>query len=712
VLALVITDHLLAGRYQIGDVVGQGDMSVVLLGRDLRLDREVAIKLLRGDLVGDELSEARFRREARNASSLNHPAIVGVYDTGETDGDAEPDVNGSGAPFIVMEYVDGQTLRELIARDGAITPRRAAEIAADVCSALDFSHRHGIVHRDVSPRNILLTSAGAVKVMDFGVARPMVDRTGAPVSSATPSGAQYLSPEQARGEPVDARSDVYGMGCVLFEMLTGQPPFTAESAVAVAQRHVQDTPASPSAIKPAIGAELDEIVLTALQKDPLDRYQTAAAMRTALARALSRLPRPMAAAALQPAAGRRPRTSAGAAGSPPLLAPPVSMITGDDFGPDERSRAKRMWGFIGIALVCTLLLAGAGWLTMQVLTAAPPPAPVSVPELTGKPLDEVTAILQEKNLSLGAVSEVESTADASGKVVAQRPSSQTQVDRGTAVNIEVGRGVTMVNVPELVGLSEGAAQQALTAANLAYAEAKQPSSDADRGRVVAQSADPLSPIAPGSVVTITIGTGMTLIDVPDGLVGKTLDEATRSLQAAGFAVLPVETDGTQPVNQVIGTDQPSGKALPEGTPITLQYSNNALMLMPPITGQTPDRAARTLQNLGWGGSVDTLSVTEAPTTAQVGSIVTQNPAPGAVVNKFGTPIQVGVGVRQITMPNLVGRTQAQAAAQLAQAGATKVTFTDAGAGPRGQAGRVKSQSSPPNSAITAETPLQIAVYTS
>ncbi|MEP6560661.1 MAG: protein kinase, partial [Nakamurella sp.] len=195
----MITDHLLAGRYQVGDVVGQGDMSVVLRGRDLRLGRDVAIKVLRGDLVGDELSEARFRREALNASSLNHPAIVAVYDSGQTDGDAGLAVDTgaviTGAPYMVMEYVEGETLRELIARDGPIPPRRAAQVATDVSAALDFSHRHGIVHRDVSPRNILLTAAGAVKVMDFGVARPMVDRTGTPMSSATLSGAQYLSPE-------------------------------------------------------------------------------------------------------------------------------------------------------------------------------------------------------------------------------------------------------------------------------------------------------------------------------------------------------------------------------------------------------------------------------------------------------------------------------------------------------------------------------------
>ncbi|MET0966148.1 MAG: protein kinase, partial [Nakamurella sp.] len=335
----MITDQLLAGRYQLVDVVGQGSMSIVSRGRDLRLGRDVAIKVLRPDLVGDDLSEARFRREARNASALNHPAIVGVYDTGEIDSDADSPAAG-GTPYIVMEYVDGETLRGLIARSGAMSPRRAAEIAADVCAALDFSHRHGIVHRDVAPRNIMLSALGAVKVMDFGVARPMVDRNGAPMSSATLAGAHYLSPEQARGEPVDGRSDVYGMGCVLFEMLTGRPPFTAATAVAIAQQHVRAEPARPSTVNPAVGAELDEIVLTALHKDPLDRYQTAAAMRGALTRTLAHLSRPLTAAELEMSTDRR-RLANGSAGSPPLLAPPVSRMPGDDGGADER-RPRRV----------------------------------------------------------------------------------------------------------------------------------------------------------------------------------------------------------------------------------------------------------------------------------------------------------------------------------------------------------------------------------
>jgi len=277
----VITGYLLSDRYQVGDVVGEGGMSVVLRGRDMRLDRDVAIKVLRADLVKDEKYEARFRHEASNAASLNHPAIVGVYDTGETD-----DEDGA-VPFIVMEYVNGETLREALAREGEFPTRRALEIAADICAALDFSHRHGIVHRNISPKNVMLDTTGAVKVMDFGVARALAAGAGSTSTSAMVETAEYLSPEQARGEPVDARSDVYSVGCVLDEMLTGKPPFTARSAVEVADQHVHRAPTAPSEIDPGISPDIDSIVLTALAKSPLNRYQTAAQMRTELSRALA-----------------------------------------------------------------------------------------------------------------------------------------------------------------------------------------------------------------------------------------------------------------------------------------------------------------------------------------------------------------------------------------------------------------------------------------
>src|SRR5947208_2719182 len=234
--------RLLGGRYQVGERVGYGGMGEVHRGRDLRLGRHVAIKMLRTDLARDETFQIRFRREAQNAASLNHPAIVAVYDTGE-----ERAPTGETIPFIVMEFVNGRTLKEVLTAEGRLMPRRALEITADICAALEFSHRHGIIHRDIKPGNVMITPNGQVKVMDFGIARALASgATTMTQTSAVIGTAQYLSPEQARGEAVDARSDVYAAGCVLFELLVGHPPFVGDSPVSVAYQHVREDPRPPS----------------------------------------------------------------------------------------------------------------------------------------------------------------------------------------------------------------------------------------------------------------------------------------------------------------------------------------------------------------------------------------------------------------------------------------------------------------------------------
>src|ERR1700730_875635 len=277
--------RLLGGRYELDGIVGRGGMAEVFRARDIRLDRIVAIKTLRDDLARDQTFQARFRREAQSAASLNHPSIVAVYDTGEDM------VGGTPIPYIVMEFVDGRTLRDLLRDDRRLLPERAAEITDGVLRALDYSHRNGIVHRDIKPANVMVTRSGDIKVMDFGIARAMSDAQATMTQTAQVIGtAQYLSPEQARGERVDARSDLYSAGCLLYELLTGRPPFTGDSPVAIAYQHVREAPVPPSRIDPEGAAGADAIVLKAMAKSPADRYQTAGDLGAYLQHAAYGLP--------------------------------------------------------------------------------------------------------------------------------------------------------------------------------------------------------------------------------------------------------------------------------------------------------------------------------------------------------------------------------------------------------------------------------------
>src|SRR5205823_7167050 len=277
--------RLLGGRYELDGVVGRGGMAEVYRARDIRLDRIVAIKTLRADLARDQTFQARFRREAQSAASLNHPSIVAVYDTGEDM------TSGVPVPYIVMEYVDGRTVRDLLQEGHRLLPERSLEIIDGVLRALDYSHQAGIVHRDIKPGNVMVTRNGDVKVMDFGIARAMSDAQATMTQTAQVIGtAQYLSPEQARGERVDSRSDLYSTGCLLYELLTGRPPFTGDSPVAIAYQHVRENPVPPSRVDPEVPQWADAIVLRAMAKDPRDRYQSATEMRQDIQRAASGMP--------------------------------------------------------------------------------------------------------------------------------------------------------------------------------------------------------------------------------------------------------------------------------------------------------------------------------------------------------------------------------------------------------------------------------------
>ena len=444
----MLTGDLVGNRYRLGDQLGRGGMSVVYRGWDERLGRDVAVKMLRADLTSDASFQIRFRRAAQSAASLNHPAIVAVYDTGETAGRTGP------VPYIVVEYVDGETLRAVLERERRLPPRRAMEIVADVCAALDFSHRHGIMHRGVRPATIMVNRAGAVKVMDFGLARTGSDDQPAMTAVAAGSpvpvigAAQHLSPEHARGETLDARSDVYATGCVLYELLTGAPPFTGDSPVAIADQQVREAPQPPSEAQPGVGREIDSIVLTALTKNPLNRYQSSAEMRSDLVRALSgQVVQAAQPGHARPGGERIELVGAPAwwddAGTPALLVPPTLAGFGQHREPENRIRRHRGGLTVGAGAVC-FALAAAVWLTLRVVTA-PPPAPlVAVPDLSGMPVTQATAVLQADLLTLGAVTPIPSSPSSKDKVVDQRPSGQTDVTRDTAINVDIGTGVTPV----------------------------------------------------------------------------------------------------------------------------------------------------------------------------------------------------------------------------------------------------------------------------
>ncbi|MEP6561689.1 MAG: Stk1 family PASTA domain-containing Ser/Thr kinase, partial [Nakamurella sp.] len=614
---------------------------------------------------------------------------------------------------IVMEYVDGDTLRDVLKKEGPLPPRRAMEIVADICAALDFSHRHGIVHRDIKPANVMLNRAGAVKVMDFGIARSVADGQATMTATAAVIGtAQYLSPEQARGEAVDARSDVYATGCVLYELLCGAPPFTGDSPVAIAYQHVREAPKPPSETKPGLPKEMDSIVLKALNKNPLNRYQTAAEMRSDLVRALSGQ-----AVQATPLMSDDERTELMRAAparigvaSPPLLAPPNrGTVVDEDWEPDDGDRSKRVWGFVGIGVLCVALLAGAIWLTLRVISAPPPAALVAVPDLSGMSLEQATAQLRDSRLTLGTVNNVESTDENKDKVVNQRPSSQTQVAQDSAVNLEIGKGVSLVSVPNVVSYTPQEAQKALNEANLQYQEVPLPSSDADKGKALAQDPAPQTQVIPGTVIKVTVGTGLETVQIPDGLVGKSLDEATAILASAKLTAVSQEADSTEPTNQVTAMDPAAGSRVQEGTPVTLTVSNNSLMVMPNLRNNTPNQAVSLLNDQGWSGNSDTLSTSTTPVTnpGLVGAIVDQSPAAGSVVPKSGTPVRVSVGIAvQVNIPNVVGKPEAEAKA--AMAGIPNVTFATVGGTPPGKAGIVQGQTASGN--VPVGTAVTVNVY--
>jgi eukaryotic-like serine/threonine-protein kinase len=557
------TPSVLGERYQIGGVLGRGGMAEVHRGRDLRLNREVAVKVLRSDLARDPSFQVRFRREAQAAASLNHPAIVAVYDTGE-------DRTATGAtPYIVMEYVEGDTLRDVLRREGRLRPEKAMELAADICGALDFSHRNGIVHRDVKPGNVMITPDGAVKVMDFGIARAVSDSAATMTSTAAVIGtAQYLSPEQARGEGVDARSDVYSVGCLLYELVTGAPPFTGDSPVAVAYQHVREDPRLPSSINPAIPSELDAILMKAMSKNPANRYQSAADMRSDLLRAVAGQR-----VEATPVMGDAEKTAI--IGAPPGGYGSYEDERWDD--DDEAADRRRRRRIIAIVAVLGLLLLGGAIALALALSNDEDPAPtvaqVQVPQVVGEQQAAAEALLTDAKLEVGEITPQPTTDDAQvGVVLDSSPAPGAEVDEGSAVDLVVGAAPDTIAVPPVVGLSEEDARDALDRAGFTGSiNTEQTDSAEPEGTVTAVDPERGTSVAPDTTITLSVSDGT--VEIPN-VRGQTREEAIQALRDAGLTNITetsVERSDVEP-GVALGTEPGAGSQASADDPITLQIA--------------------------------------------------------------------------------------------------------------------------------------------
>jgi beta-lactam-binding protein with PASTA domain len=508
------TTRVLAGRYQIGSLIGRGGMADVHLGTDIRLGRTVAIKLLKPSLATDPAFRTRFRQEAQAASRMAHPTIVRVFDAGE---EIVRDAHGNETPqpFIVMEYVDGKLLKDIIAM-GPLEPAEAVHIVDGILTALEYSHRAGVVHRDIKPGNIMITRTGQVKVMDFGIARAISDSSATVAQTTAILGtALYFSPEQARGETVDARTDLYSSGVVLFEMLTGRAPFRGDTPVAIAYQHVSEPAPVPSSFNPKVSPALDEVTLHALAKDRFDRFQSAAEFRDDVHTAASgRMP-----ARRLPDSEVGP-TLFGIAATDTLDANPAmkQLAADDDTFVRTQTRPPAAWIWAGILSIGVIVVAVVIWVFTLTPSQDLPPVSRSVPSLGGMTYDQAAGALEK--LELVATRRLEeSNAVPKDQVVRTDPEAGTIVASGTAIDVYISTGKTQSVVPDVIGLDQASAQQLLNDSSFTLgAITREHSSTAVAGAVLRADPEVGQQLDAGAVVNLVVSDGLVelprVIDLP------------------------------------------------------------------------------------------------------------------------------------------------------------------------------------------------------
>jgi eukaryotic-like serine/threonine-protein kinase len=627
-----LIDQVFDGRYRVVRKLGTGGMANVYLAEDQELGRRVAIKMLDDRHAQDEQFVERFRREAKNAAGLSHPNIVSIYDRGEAE----------GTYYIAMEYLDGRTLKELLVARGPTPIPVAIDYARQILAALGFAHRHGVVHRDIKPHNISVASDGRLKVMDFGIARAgtsQMTETGSIIGTA-----QYLSPEQAKGAPVGPASDIYSVGIVLYEMLTGGVPFTGDTPLEIAMKHLSTTPEPPSERRPEVPHELDSIVLRALAKNPADRYPSAEAMDADLARAArgQAVAPETEEAATQVLRGvgavttissaptevvRRP-TSA----SPPRYGPPTGF-----YEYDEPVRRRSIWPWLLAVVLVAAAVAGGWYVYTKIQDQLAANKPVAVPFVEGQKEVLAVANIRDAGLTPRIIRRPDDKVQETF-VVSQDPGGGTRTDKGNPVTIIVSTGLPKVDVPNVVGDQATDAVEAITARGL-KPNVHHINSDKDAGTVTGQDPAAGTHVDKGTKVRINVSDGPKPIAIPP-VVGVPYEQAAAELQAAGFAVARSDVDSNDPKGTVVQQNPPANSLASKGSTVTLSVSKGPTdLVVPDVSSFSRSDAIATLRNSGFKAVVESSDVQDPLLD---GVVLFQNPGPGTSA-KPGSTVTITVG---------------------------------------------------------------------
>jgi serine/threonine-protein kinase len=614
---------LIDGRYRVVGKIGAGGMADVYRAEDTHLGRHVALKLLHARFAQDREFVERFRREASAAAGLQHPNVVGVYDRGEF----------GGTYYIAMEYCEGRSLKDVVART-ALAPERAIAIAKQILVAARFAHRRNVIHRDLKPHNVILDDEDNVKVADFGIARAGasdITEVGAIMGTA-----QYLSPEQAQGRPVTEASDLYSIGIVLFEMLTGRAPFDGDSAVAVALKHVNQEPPSPREFVPELPPELEAVVLKALAKDPAHRYRDADSFIKDLEVVEERLRQgPVDVESTAVFAPLAVDTAPTALAPPPAVAvsepPPASPPPPAEEPPEEPApeRRRRRWLVAGIAAA----VAGLAVLLFLLLGSG---EKVTVPPVVGQTLDQAQLRVERAGLDV----EIKRRTDQAPRdfVFEQSPNPGQEVDEGSVVTLFVSNGPSTVRVPDVVGLAEADARRRLRRAELRADVDRESSTSVAEGTVIRTDPGPGRPAERDSAVTVFVSSGPEQVTVPS-VVGETQEDAVARLREDGLSPIVRERSSSEPVDTVIEQTPEAGQEVDEGSSVTIFVSNGEVREVPDVTGLTESEAEAELDDAGFGVSVRTRE-TDQPD--EDGTVLSQSPR-GGVERREGATVTITVG---------------------------------------------------------------------